>query len=196
MPTPSPSPLIYEGAFDASARRVVNQSFAQQLASNTTVVQATNPTATASLMSAVLQPGALSRVGQTLSIFGSGITNLTTTTGALTLTVNLGAVALAAIATGAVAVGALNLPWQLNLLATVVSVDSGGNVVLECHGTLGQALTTTVAGLTTYNDVNVAVLTAVPGANSLTLQVQCIMSGGGNAASFVNQRQLIVTLLN
>lgn len=196
MPNTSPSPLFYDGAVSGDVRKIINQTFSQQLVSNTTVVQATNPTATANLMSAVLQPGTLSRVGQTLQIFGTGITNLTTTTGSLTLTVNLGAVALAAIATGPVAVGALNLPWQLNLFATVVSVDSGGNVVLESHGTLGQALTTTVAGLTTYNDVNVAVLTAVPAAGSLTLQFTCIMSGAGNAASFVNQRQLVVNLLN
>lgn len=195
MPNTSVTPVIQEGAFDASARRAVNQSFAQCLVANTTVVQATNPTSITDLMTATIPGGTLSRLGQTLQIVGMGITNLTTTTSAVTITVVYGGVTLAAIVTGNVAVGALNLPWYLTLNCTVASIDSGGNITLECHGSLGQALTTTAAGLTVYNDVNVAVSSSVAAAASQTLQIRATLAAG-NAASFVNERQLLVNLLN
>lgn len=195
MPTISPSPLVYEGALSGDSRRVINQTFGQCLVGNTTVVQATNPTSAANLMTATLLPGTLSRVGQTLQIVGNGITNLTTTTSAVTIAVVLGTVTIATITTGNVAVGALNLPWQMNLLATVASIDSGGNITLETHGTLAQAITTTTAGLTVFNDVNVAVSSSIPAAGSLSLTFTALLAAG-NAASFVSQRQLIATLIN
>lgn len=195
MPNPSVQPLATLGVITGDAQRAINGSFEQCLIANVTVVQATNPTAATNLMTGTIKGGTLSAVGQSLQIWGSGITNLTTTTAALTITVILGGVTIATIVTGNVAVGALNLPWQLNLIATVASIDKGGNVTLECHGSLSQNLTTTAAANTAYSDTNTAASSAIAAATDQTLQIQATISAG-NAASFVNQRQLIVDLYN
>ena len=195
MPNISPNPLIYEGTLDGSARNVINNSFEQQLVSNTTVVQNTNPTSATNMMTAAIQANTLSRVGQTLQVFAAGLVNLTTTTSAATFAVKLGTVTLASFLTGNFAVGAINLSWNLSILATVVSVDSAGGVILECHGTVGASLTTLAGAITSYNDSNVAVLSSVPAAGPLTLACTGFLAAG-NAASFINQRQLIVDLLN
>lgn len=196
MPNPNPKPLIYDGAVNGDTRRVLNGSFEQCLIGNTTVVQATNPTSIADLMTGVIKGGTLNALGQSLQIWGFGITNLTTTTGAITITVVLGGVTIATIVTGNVAVGALNLPWNLSLVCTVASVDASGNVTLECHGTLSQNLTTVAAATTSYNDTNIAVSSSINAAIDQTLQIRATLAGAGNAASFVNQRQLIVDLYN
>ena len=195
MPNSSPAPVTYEGAFDASARRQVNGTFAQQLVSNTTVVQATNPTSAAALMSASLQGGTLSRVGQTLQINGAGIVNLTTSTATVTFTVVFGGVTIATIVTGSYAVGAINLSWVMNLNATVATIDAGGNVTLEVHGTVSSSLTTLAGALTMAGDSNVAVSSSIAAASAQTLVTNALISAG-NAASFVNQRQLVINLLN
>lgn len=195
MPNPNAQPVTYEGTFSADARRQVNTSFEQCLIASAVPVQATNPTSIADLMTCVIKGGTLNQVGQSLQIWGAGITNLTTTTAALTITVVLGGVTIATIVTGNVAVGALNLPWQLNLICTVASVDAGGNVTLECHGSLSQNLTTTAAAATSYSDTNTAASNAIAAAVDKTLQIRATISAG-NAASFVNQRQLIVDLFN
>ena len=194
MPNSSPAPLIYDGVIHGDSRKVINQTFEQQLIANTAVVQATNPTSAANLQTAVLQAGTLSRVGQSLEIFGAGIVNLTTTTSAVTIAVVLGGVTIATFTTTAFAI-ALNLGWNLTVTATVVSVDSGGNVTLETHGSLSAAVTTAAGAIAGFNDVNIAVSSSIAAAGALTLAFTALLAAG-NAASFVNQRQLLAELLN
>lgn len=194
MPNSSPQPFVHQGAFDASAVADLQSCIERTLVSNTTVVQNTNPTAATNMMTASLQPGTLSRVGQTLQIFAAGIVNLTTTTSAATFAAVLNGVTLATFTTGNYAVGAINLSWNMNLLATVVSVDSTGSAVCECHGQVSGSLTTLAGAVTSYNDSNVAVLSTIPTGGGL-LAITGFLAAG-NAASFINQRQLVVDLYN
>src|SRR5262252_3652066 len=124
MPNSSPNPFFYDGAIHGDSRKLINQTFEQSLIVNTTTVQATNPTSATNLMTAVLQAATLSRVGQTLTVSGAGIVNLTTTTSAVTFAVILGGVTIATFTTGNFAVGAINLGWNLSINASVVTVDS------------------------------------------------------------------------
>jgi len=195
MPNANPNAFIYDGAIHGDSRKLLNQTYEQELVANVTPVQATNPTVATNLQTATLNAGTLSRVGQSLEIFAAGIVNLTTTTSAVTFAFILGGVTIASFTTGAFAVGALNLGWNGTITATVVSVDSGGNVTLETHGSLGGALTTAAGSITAYNDTNTAVSSSIAAASSLTLQVQATLAAG-NAASFVTSRQLLVELLN
>ncbi len=194
MPNSSPAPLIYDGAIHGDSRKILNQTFEQQLIANITPVQATNPTSATNLQTAILQAGTLSRVGQSLEIFGAGIVNLTTTTSAATFAVVLGGVTIATFTTTAFAI-ALNLGWNLTITATVVSVDSGGNITLETHGSLSAATTTAAGAIAGFNDVNIAVSSSIAAGSALTLAFTGLLAAG-NAASFINQRQLLAELLN
>lgn len=194
MPNPSPNPMIYDGAMHGSSRNVINQSFEQCLFAVTTPVQATNPTSATNLMTQTLQAGTLNHLGQTLQIYGAGIINLTTSTSTVTIAVILNGVTLATFTTTAAAIS-LNLGWNLNIEATVASIDGFGNVTLETHGSLQAALTTAAGAATAFNDTNTAVSSSIPGAQPLLLQFQATI-GSGNAASFVNQRQMLVESFN
>jgi hypothetical protein len=195
MPNLNPLPITYEGAFSGDAREQVNDSFEQQLVGTAVVVQATNPTVATNLMTATLNANSLDTIGSALEIFGAGIVNLTTTTSAVTFAVILGGVTIATFTTGNFAIGALNLPWNMTLCATVTSVAQGGGVTVECHGNLNASLTTAVGSVTTFNDINVAVSSSIAFGSPVLLQFQATLAAG-NAASFVSQRQLTVELLN
>lgn len=199
MPNANPNPYFYDGVFTDGSRTIINSTFEQTLFASTTVVQATNPTSATNLMTAVLNAGTFSAVGQSLEIFGAGIINLTTSTSTVTLAVIWGGVTLATFTTTAAAV-AINLPWNLTVVATVQAFTpatglAGGSVVLESHGSLSVALTTAAGAITGFNDTNTAVLSSITNSAPTTLQFQATI-GTGNAASFVNQRQLTVELLN
>jgi len=193
MPNNSPNPLFYDGVISGDVRNIINGTFRQQLIANTTVVQNTNPTSATNMMTAALQANTLAAVGDGLEIWAAGTVNLTTTTSAATFAVVLGGVTIATFTTGSFAVGALNLAWNLQINSTVVTTAVSGNVTLETHGTLNAALTTAAGATTSYNDINVAVSSAINGSIPLTLAITGFLAAG-NAASFINQRQLQVWL--
>lgn len=194
MPNSSPNPFVHQGAFDQSAVNDLQSCLERTLVSNTTVVQNTNPTAATNMMTATLQAGTLSRVGQTLQIWSAGIVNLTTTTSAATFAAVLNGITLATFTTGNYAIGAINLSWNMNIQATVVSIDTSGGAVVECHGQVNGSLTTLAGATTSYNDSNVAVSSTIPTGGGL-LAITGFLAAG-NAASFINQRQLVVDLYN
>lgn len=194
MPNSSPNPFVHQGSFDGSAVADLQSCIERTIVSNTTVVQNTNPTAATNMMTASLQPGTLSRVGQTLQIWAAGLVNLTTTTSAATFAAVLNGITLATFTTGNYAIGAINLSWNMAIQATVVSIDASGGAVVECHGTVSGSLTTLAGAVTSYNDSNVAVSSTIPTGGGL-LAITGFLAAG-NAASFINQRQLVVDLLN
>jgi len=193
MPNNSPNPLFYDGVISGDVRNIINGTFRQQLIANTTVVQNTNPTSATNMMTAILQANTLAAVGDGIEIWAAGTVNLTTTTSAATFAIVLGGVTIATFTTGNFAVGALNLAWNLQINSTVVTVAVGGNVTLETHGTVNASLTTAAGATTSYNDINVAVSSAIVGGSTLTLAITGFLAAG-NAASFINQRQLQVWL--
>lgn len=196
MPNNAAQPLIHDGAFsrDGGISDILS-CFERQLIANTTVVQNTNPTSATNMMTGTIKAGTLSKVGQTLQVFAAGIVNLTTTTSAATFAVVLGGVTIATFTTGNYAVGAINLSWNLSIEATVASVDSGGNITVECHGFASGSLTTLAGATTSYNDSAVAVSSSIAAASDQTLAITGFLAAG-NAASFINQRQLVVDVYN
>lgn len=199
MPNLTVQPFIFDGAVAGSTRNLLNSTFEQQVVANTTVVQATNPTSATNLMTATLPVGFFTAVGQSVEIWGAGIVNLTTTTSAITIAVILGGVTIATFTTGAYAIS-LNLPWNLSLFATVTSITQaqgivGSSVTLEVHGTVQASLTTAAGATTAYNDTNTAVSSSISNTTPTLLQFQVTLAAG-NAASFINQRQACVELLN
>jgi hypothetical protein len=195
MPNAVANPFVHQGTFDGSVISDLNSCVVRQMVSNITTVQDTNPTSATTLMTANLGAGALNTVGQTLEIFGAGVTNLTTTTAAMTFNVYVGGVIIFTVTTGNFAVGALNLPWNFSIMCTVASVGAGGAITLEVHGGLSASLTTVAGSATNYNDANVAVSSSISAAAPTQVLCNAFISAG-NAASFIAQRQLIVQLLN
>lgn len=194
MPNSSPNPLIYDGAVAGSTRQLINSTFEQQLVANVTPVQATNPTSATNLMTATLQAGTLSGVGEGLLITGAGIINLTTSTSTLTIAVIIGGVTVATWTTGAFAIS-LNLGWNFAINVIAASVSTAGAITAETHGTLNGALTTAAGAITSYNDTNTAVSSSINFGVPVLVQVQATI-GTGNASSFVTERQLLIELLN
>lgn len=199
MPSLTTQPLTFDGVVAGSTRNLLNSTFEQQCVANTTVVQATNPTSATNLMTATLPVGFFTAVGQSIEIWGAGIVNLTTTTSAVTIAIILGGVTIATFTTGSYAIS-LNLPWNVSVFATVTSITAsqgipGVAVTLEVHGTLQASLTTAAGSTTAYNDTNTAVSSSISNTAATVLQVQATLAAG-NAASFVNQRQLCVEFLN
>lgn len=195
MPNNNPNAFFRDGLMTGEHRALLNSIFRQQLLGIATPVQALNPTAATDLITGIVKGGTLDTVGQSLEIYGAGITNLTTSTAGMTITIKLGGVTLCVLGpSGNITIG-FNSIWNFTVTATVISVASSGAVTLEVHGGLNATLAALGGAVTTYNDQITAASSSVSAQFDQTLEIMGTISAG-NAASFITQRQLAVYLDN
>lgn len=147
-----------------------HQTCALVLAAQTAL---TTITTAQNLLSLAFPAGALNVVNRVITVTISGIyTSPGTTTPTLTFVVKLGGVTLCTITTtGVSSTLSTNMPFTLQFTLQVVT--NGATATLETHGIAMVNLTanTPAAGVTQFNDTNVAVSSAVNLVTAATLLV-------------------------
>jgi len=163
------------------------------------VVQAqtalTTITTAQNLFSKALNPGALNKVNRTILISGSVIyTSPGTTAPVLSFAVVLGGVTLCTITMGAISTTAsTNMP--INFWFELQTITTGTTATLETHGQVNANISanTPAAAVTTYNDTNTAVSSAVNLVSAATLSVTIAST---LTLTSMQLRQMTIEVLN
>lgn len=155
-----------------------------------------NPTSATNLMTQVFDPGVLSVVGKTIYVFAGGeITTGTGTTTTVAITINDGTNTRTVLTwtTGALTTAQTNLPWEIEAFISINTAGSSGKVF--AHGGFGIPLTAPTAGVTYYNDQNVAASSTIDFTKATTWAVNSLF-GSSNAGNSVTQDSMILEIFN
>lgn len=155
----------------------------------------TNVTTAQNLFSKTMNKGILNYQNRILEISGAVIyTSPGTTTPTLTIAVTLGGTTLCSITTSAISsTASTNMP--LNFWFTIMTASTGTAGTIESHGQVNVNLSanTPAAAITSFNDTNSAVSSAINLTSALALNVTVSAS---STVTSVQLRQLQVELIN
>lgn len=187
--------LVYNDVAQKTIKEYLNgQSLSRigMVSVNSTPVAITNKTSAFNLMAAYTFPaGALNVAGKSFRLRAAGTYNLGATSTNV-FKVNLGAITLATLTSGSNANTGVELPWEIDLVASTTSTGATGTV--EAYGKLLIDIGATAAiAMTVYGASGVS--SAIDLTATAALQVQANL-GSGNASSTQTQRLQLVEFIN
>lgn len=161
---------------------------------NVSPVTATNPSATANLMSIALPANAMNVVGKTIRFHGSGYYNAAgTTSSTLTFNVQLAGTVVATFVSGAITNTAAGLPWTVDGWIVTNAIGASGSVVSD--GSFQITLGTAAAGATTTY-VNIPVGNTAVNVQANANVLFTTLSNVNNASYTVTQQIIAVEVGN